>query len=65
MSPLRTRQVSTISSCMHLTHPSAGLVVVEVHEVPDVPLLPHDAPVRGVDKLASKPHPVLQVIAVN
>jgi hypothetical protein len=45
------------------THPSARLVVVQVHEVPDVPLLPHDPAVRGVDEQAGKPHPVLQVVA--
>jgi hypothetical protein len=45
------------------TDPSARLVVVQVHEVPDVPLLPHDTAVRGVDEQASEPHPVLQVVA--
>ncbi len=36
---------------------------MKVHEVPDVPLLPHDTAVRGVDEQAGKPHPVLQVVA--
>jgi hypothetical protein len=45
------------------TDPPARLVVVQVHEVPDVPLLPHDTAVRGVDEQAGKPHPVLQVVA--
>jgi hypothetical protein len=47
------------------TYPPAGLVVVQVHQVPDVPLLPHDTPVRRVDELAGKAHPILQVVAAD
>jgi hypothetical protein len=35
---------------------------VQVHEVSDVAFLPHNPPVRGVDKLASEPHTIIQVI---
>ena len=54
---------STFHSISVFTHPSAGLVVVQVHHVPDLPALPHLLLVRRVDEALGELDAVAEVVA--
>ena len=49
----------------HRCYLSSGFVVVQIHEIADVPLLLLDDTFRGVDKLAGKLNSVADVITVT
>ena len=54
---------STFYSILVFTHPSTGLVVVQVHHVPDLPGLPHLLLVRRVDEALGELDAVAEVVA--